>query len=100
MQFKTISIVEPELIALLNETAELGATKALVSIGAASRYITKQQAYKIVGSRRTVDRWIVAGALKVCHSKIDITELNAIAASANLATYVHTRKKNNEKADK
>ncbi len=91
MRFKTISIVEPELVSLLRETADLAATNALVSVGKVPQYISKQEAYKRAGSRRRVDGWILEGALKVYHGKIDLVQLKAIAASANLATYVHNK---------
>lgn len=90
-RFKTINIVEPELISLLQESAELGATRALISVGKMSQFISNQEAYRRIGSRRKVDRWIKEGVLNVTEAGIDVTQLNAIAASANLATYVHTK---------
>ena len=90
-RFKTINVVEPELISLMEETAEMGATKALVSVGKIPRYINKSEAYRRIGSRRKVERWIREGVLKVSEAGIDLNQLSAISASANLATYIHTK---------
>lgn len=91
--FKTISMVEPELVSLLSETAAIAATKALIDAGSIKPYITKQDAYRRAGGRRKVDDWIRKGVLKVHTAGIELAELNAILASANLATYLHTRDK-------
>ncbi|MCY4781417.1 hypothetical protein ORI89_17290 [Sphingobacterium sp. UT-1RO-CII-1] len=90
-KFKTINTVEPELVSLMNEAAELGAMRALMNTGNVTQYITKSAAYKRIGSRTKVDKWIEAGVLKVCAAGIDLSELLAIAASANLATYMHNK---------
>lgn len=90
-KFKTINVVEPELITLLQDTANLTATQALVSVGKIPQFITKQEAFRRVGSRRKVEKWIHEGVLKVTEAGIDQNQLNAIATSANLATYVHTK---------
>ncbi|WP_392471437.1 hypothetical protein ACF3OC_08560 [Sphingobacterium cellulitidis] len=90
-KFKTINVVEPELITLLQDTANLAATQALVSVGKIPQFITKQEAFRRVGSRRKVEKWIHEGVLKVTEAGIDQNQLNAIATSANLATYVHTK---------
>lgn len=90
-KFKTISAVEPELISLLQDTANLAAIQALVSAGKIPRFITKQEAFRRVGSRRKVEKWITEGVLNVTEAGIDQNQLNAIATSANLATYVHTK---------
>lgn len=89
-KFKTISAVEPELVSLLEDTARMGAVNALIAVGELNQYINKTEAYKRF-SRRKVDLWIQQGVIKVTEAGIDRTQLEAIAASANLATYVHTK---------
>jgi len=88
-KFRTIDSVERELISLMQDTAEMGATQALVAIGKIPQYINKSEAYRRVGSRRKVEKWIREGVLKVTEAGIDQTQLIAISASANL--YVHTK---------
>lgn len=90
-KFKTINIVEPELVSLMREAAELGAASALVNVGKLNEYVSKNEAYKRVGNRRKVEEWIRSGVLKVSTAGVNLKELLAIAASANLATYVHAK---------
>lgn len=88
-----------ELRNLLKDAAELGATKALISVGQIPEMISQTDAYKLYGES-VVKRWVREGLVKrhkdgdatskVRYSRID---LDLLARSNNRATYLPTKER-------
>lgn len=101
------SIFDRELRNMLTSAAELGATRALAETGAVKPYINKSEAYRIYG-RVKVDNWLKDGLLTPRGEagkswRIDRVEIQALAASKTVATYINSqyfKEKNANKTNK
>ncbi|KAA8476864.1 hypothetical protein BDE36_1282 [Arcticibacter tournemirensis] len=83
-----------DLVHLLKNAAEQGASNALAESGQLQDQLTKAEAYRLYG-RGNVDRWISEGLIspatpKGDHSRkcLDRNKLEAVAASSNRITYL------------
>lgn len=83
-----------DLVHLLKNAAELGASKALTESGQLQDQLTKAEAYRLYG-RGNVDRWISEGLIclttrsgEISRKCLDRKKLEAIAASSNRITYL------------
>lgn len=83
------------LRALLVESAEAGAMKALTEVGLLKPYLSKQEAYKLYG-RSDVDRWIKEGLIKperdsfTSKWRLDRVVLKSISSASNRHTFLNT----------
>lgn len=83
-----------ELVNLLKNATEQGATNALVESGQLQDQLSKAEAYRFFG-RGNVDRWISEGLISptACNGRssrkcLDRKKLETIAASSNRITYL------------
>lgn len=83
-----------DLVHLLKNAAEQGASNALTESGQLQEQLTKAEAYRLYG-RGNVDRWISEGLISPTTSKgnrsrkcLDRKTLEAVAASSNRITYL------------
>ncbi|TKC01221.1 helix-turn-helix domain-containing protein [Pedobacter cryotolerans] len=79
---------------LLQDAADLGAQRAMQSVGAIKPYLSKAEAYKMYGEY-TVERWIKEGLITPrkdgTHSskwRIDRIEIEAISKTSNRPSYL------------
>lgn len=83
-----------DLVHLLKNATEQGASKALAESGQLQDQLTKAEAYRLYG-RGNVDRWISESLISATSSKgeisrkcLDRKQLEAVAASSNRITYL------------
>lgn len=82
-----------DLVNLLKNATEQGASKALLQSGHLQGQLSKAEAYRLFG-RGNVDRWISEKLIGPIHSErssrkyLDRKKLEVIAASSNRITYL------------
>ncbi|AMP99806.1 hypothetical protein AY601_2931 [Pedobacter cryoconitis] len=83
-----------DLVILLKNATEQGASNALMQSGHLQTQVSKAEAYRLFG-RGNVDRWISEKLICPTHCPerssrkyLDRTKLEAIAASSNRITYL------------
>ncbi len=93
----TRSIFDYDLRDILTDAAKLGATAALAGAGLLKPYLSKAEAYRLYG-RYKVDKWIRMQMVSVNQDlgnndkgRIDRVEIEAVASSQNLATYINNQ---------
>jgi hypothetical protein len=84
----------PHLRVMLAESAELGATKALIGAGVIKPFLKKAEAYRLYG-RTNVDRWLKAQLItprkdgdSSSSIRIDRQEIEIVAKANNWSAYV------------
>jgi hypothetical protein len=89
-----------ELIKLLADAAELGATRALEKAGHIGGTVTRAHAWRLYG-RKQVDRWIDEGFITLVKDgpgtrqmRIDRNQLEAVAKASNRFKYLQDVKTN------
>ena len=86
----------------LIDAAEVGATKALMDVGALKPYLKLREAQRLYG-KAVVNRWISEGLIttikdgeRTASVRIDRLEIQTVAKTCNRATYQNTEERLNK----
>lgn len=94
MEYLKLPQSRVEYVNALIDAAELGAAKALEKVGYSKPYLKEREAKRLYGPA-VVERWIKEGLItpvkdgnKTASKRISRTQIEAVAKSANRATYL------------